>query len=166
MYASIVPHTFRLHWLVSYLIVSVRTQAVLIALFGADACDSYIQTGDVARLVDQLGAGVRTSAMIGLILLPISMRLNHRGQVRVGYFGIEAIDDRGTRRMIDWNKMLSVAIVRYWGWRTLRLKTADGRTFWLPLYVSRPDEYAEVVEGYAGPDHPLSQGLCYARPES
>ena len=164
MYAAIVPHTFRLHWLVSYLIVSVPTQIAVWSLFFVG-----IWRNDF-RVVDDLTVRLQNmgeaSLGIGVLLVPVAMRFNHRGRVRVGYFGVEAIDDRGTRRMIDWNNMLSVGIVRYWGWRTLRLKTADGRTFWLPLRVSYPDEYSEVVEGYAGPDHPLSQALCYARPES
>ena len=99
-------------------------------------------------------------------MLPVAMRLNHRGRVRIGYYGIEAIDDRGTRWMIDWNKMESVAIVRFWGWRSIRVRTSDGRTLWLPLYVSRPEEYGEVVEQYAGADHPLSRALSFSRPES
>ena len=107
-----------------------------------------------------------TGLGIGLLLVPVAMSFNNRGRVRIGYFGIEAIDNGSTRRMIDWNKMESVAIVRNWAWRSIRVRTSDGRTLWLPLYVSRPDEYSEVVEGYAGPDHPLSRALSFARPES
>jgi len=45
------------------------------------------------------------------------------------------------------------------------VRSAKGGTFWLPLYVSRPIEYAEVVERYAGADHPLARALAFARPE-
>jgi len=166
MTTSIFPHTFRLHWLVSYLMVSVPTQTVLIGLFAAGACYQFIQNGGVTQLDDYLVTGARMSAVTGVILLPIAMRFNHRGRARIGPFGIEAIDDSGTRWMIDWTKMESVAILRYWGWRTIRVRSAEGRTFWLPLYVSHPDEYREVVERCAGPDHPLSRALSFARPES
>ena len=144
--------------------VSVPTQAVLIAMFGAGGLSDFIRNGHIEIEGFQIAGSA--CFIIGVILVPFAMRLNHRGRVRIGSFGIEAIDDRGTRWMIDWNKIDSVAIVRYWGWRTIRVRTAEERTFWLPLYVSRPDEYSEVVEGYAGPDYPLSQALCYARPES
>ena len=166
MVTSIFPHTFRLHFLVSYLIVSVPTQTVLIGLFAAGACYRFILDGGVTQLQDYLVTGAEMSTVIGIILLPIAMRYNHRGRVRIGPFGIEAIDDSGTRWMIDWNKMESVAILRYWGWRTIRLRSAEGRNFWLPLYVSQPDEYREVVERCAGPNHPLSRALSFARPES
>ena len=124
MATSIFPHTFRLHWLVSYLMVSVPTQGVLIALFGAGACSELLRHGTDAAME---GFAIAGSAcfIIGVLLLPVAMRLNHRGRVRVGPFGIEAIDDGGTRWMVDWNKMESVAIIRYWGWRTALCRFAD-----------------------------------------
>ena len=164
MATSIFPHTFRLHWLISYLMVSVRTQLMLMAIFGAVALSYFIQNGNVVLEGFQIAGSA--CFIIGVIMLPVAMRLNHLGRVRIGPFGIEATDDRGTRRVIDWNKMESVAIVRNWGWRSIRVRTSDGRTLWLPLYVSRPEEYGEVVEQYAGADHPLSRALSFARPES
>jgi len=165
MATFIFPHTFRLHWLVSYLMVGVPTQTVMIGLFAAGACYQLIQNGGMTQLENHLVTGARMSAVIGVILLPIAMRFNYLGRVRIGPFGIEVTDDSGTRWMIDWDKMESVAILRYWGWRTIRVRSAKGGTFWLPLYVSRPEEYAEVVERYAGADHPLARALAFARPE-
>ena len=102
MVTSIFPHTFRLHFLVSYLVVSVPTQTVLIGLFAAGACYRFILDGGVTQLQDYLVTGAEMSTVIGIFLLPIAMRYNHRGRVRIGPFGIEAIDDSGTRWMIDW----------------------------------------------------------------
>ena len=114
MVASVFPHTFRLHWIVSYLMVSVPTQAMLIAIFGAGALSDFIRNGNGVELEDFQIAGL-TCFIIGVILLPVAMRLNHRHRVRVGPYGIEAMDDRGTRWMIGWKQIDSVAIVRIGG---------------------------------------------------
>ena len=165
MATSIFPHTFRLHWIVSYLMVSVPTQAVLIAMFGAGALSDFIRNGRGVEIGDLLIDGAQTSFVMGVLLLPLAVRLNHRHRVRVGPYGIEAMDDRGTRWMIGWKQIDSVAIVRIGGWRSIRVRTADGRTVWLPLRVSRAEEYCELVEEYAGEAHPLSRALSFARPE-
>lgn len=144
--------------------VSVPVQVMLLTLFGVGALPDFIQNGHI--LTEGFVIAGSACFFIGLIMLPVAMRLNHRERVRIGPFGVEAVDDRGTRRMFGWNSMERVAVVRYWGWRSLRVQCTDGRTFWLPLYVSRPEEYGTVIEGTAGPHHPLSRALSFTQPDS
>ena len=165
MATSLFPHVFRLSWLVSYLMVAVPTQTILIALFGAGAVSTFIRDGKGLPLEDFLVGGSQTCAVIGVLVVPLAIRFNHRGRVLVGHYGIEAMDDRGTRWVIAWKRMESVAIVRFWGWRSIRVSSSDGRTVWLPLYVSQPEEYGASVEQYAGAEHPLARALAFARPE-
>ena len=137
---------------------------MLIAIFGVGALPGFIRTG----AVNTEGFMITGSAcfFIGVIMLPVSLRLNYRERVRIGPSGVEAMDERGTRRIVAWSTMETVAVVRHWGWRSIRVQLTDGRPLWLPIYVSQPEEYRQVIEDYAGADHPLSRALTFSHPDS
>jgi hypothetical protein len=80
--------------------------------------------------------------------------------VRVGPDGVVAFTAWGTRADARWAEVTAAGPLRTFGMRFVRAAVAGRRAnLWVPLDVRDPAGLVELIEAYAGDDHPLAAAV-------
>lgn len=150
--------TFRPSLIALFLARSVPAQVVVLMLFGGAAFYQYA-VNDATPKSLFLENMAYSCLFVGVVTGAATVANRRSSRVRFTRYGIEAPGTGGTRWLVGWHRIRSVAIVQFCGWRRLKLTSDAEEAIWLPWHVANRDEYLEAAGYFAGDDHPLTRAL-------
>ncbi|MBL8516588.1 MAG: hypothetical protein JNM76_06435 [Betaproteobacteria bacterium] len=99
---------------------------------------------------------LKTMAATAIMVLIV----HHLQPTEAGERGLNVMNSWGFRRLLAWTDVQSVVFGRmYWVQPSLRLRDAQGRSYWIAIDTKDLAGLHELALAHGGPDHPLTRAL-------